>query len=77
MNIKIGIFGGDSELRGDLIKALCKIHGNIDEDKTQSEPLMPWQIPDLNCGYEKQKQDNGWRGGSRGKGGKTKWPRRR
>lgn len=46
-----------------------------DIELIQCEPLTEGQMPRV-FNYSKPKQENKWRGGSRGKGGKTKWPRR-
>ena len=46
-----------------------------DIELTQYEPLTEGQIPKV-FNYAKPKKENKWRGGSLGKGGKTKWQRR-
>lgn len=73
INIMVIGSGNDS---AKVIKALEKIHGKNVYDVTLSnnEDIEPAQQKALD--YVKPKQNNQWRGGSRGKGGKTKWPRR-
>ncbi len=63
---------GDIEIRDAVINLLKEKYGN---DVVQGEPLTEGQMPKV-FNYAKPKQENKWRGGSRGKGGKTKWPRR-
>lgn len=79
-DIKIGIIGGDQKSRREVMVALSKIHGGEIiasgewEGLQQGEPLIAEQMPKFKV--IKPKGDDSWRGGSRGKGGKTKWPRR-
>lgn len=51
------------------------IENDDDLGLVQFDPLTEAQMPKV-FDYVKPKQENKWRGGSRGKGGKTKWPRR-
>lgn len=51
------------------------IENSGDIELVQFDPLTEAQMPKV-FNYAKPKQENKWRGGSRGKGGKTKWPRR-
>lgn len=52
-----------------------EIENNGNLELVQIEQYKEVQMPnDFN--FSKPKQSNQWRGGSRGKGGKTKWPRR-
>lgn len=52
-----------------------EIENNGDLELAQSEPLTEVQMLKV-FNYLKPKPNNQWRGGSRGKGVKTKWPRR-
>jgi len=83
--INIGLFGGDAETRKALMNSLCKIHMNKEvnfvccekhEVMKQWEPLRESEIPKVKKNNINLFKGNSWRGGSRGKGGKTKWPRR-
>jgi hypothetical protein len=77
-DIKIGIIGGDQSDRDSLLEALAEIYSvtEVDFDIVQGEPLTTGQMPKRKWGEGKPKRSNEWRGGSRGKGGKTRWPRR-
>ena len=67
---------GSSECSNALIAALINHYGDGAIDSTQNEPLTKAQMPDQYWGMGRPRPDNNWRGGSKGKGGKTKWPRR-
>lgn len=72
---KILVIGG-SDCSKALISALIKHYGDGVVDSVQNEPLTKAQMPTDYWGIGRPRPNNQWRGGSRGKGGKTKWPRR-
>lgn len=86
--MNIIVIGSESD-RLEVVSALRKISNNgsveiidvsdieneDDLELVQFDPLTEAQIPKV-FDYVKPKQINQWRGGSIGKGGKTKWPRR-
>lgn len=51
------------------------IENNGDIELVQFDSVTDLEIP-KGFNYTRPKQNDQWRGGSRGKGGKTKWPRR-
>ena len=67
---------GDSDLSKALIEALKKNYAGEVINSSRNEPTTKAQTPEQYWGMGKPKPDNQWRGGSRGKGGKTKWIRR-
>lgn len=69
---KVLVIGGSGFVSRELIKAL----GDKFEGVVQGEPLIEGQIPRVSKGMILT-NENEWRGGSRGKGGKTKWPIRK
>ena len=68
---KILVIGDHQLVSRELIKAL----GDKFECVVQGEPLTAGQMPRVAKDMVIT-SENEWRGGSRGKGGKTKWPRR-
>lgn len=70
---KILVAGGRGEITRAIIKTLKEKYG---DDVIQGEPLTAGQMPKVTNPLSMEVSENKWRGGSRGKGGKTKWPRR-
>tara|TARA_R110002124_G_C8974544_1_gene515777 strand:+ start:29060 stop:29278 length:219 start_codon:yes stop_codon:yes gene_type:complete len=70
---KVLVIGGRGCATESLIKSLKEKYGG---DVVQGEPLTQGQMPRLTKSLL-ELNENEWRGGSRGKGGKTKWPVRK
>ena len=68
---KVLVIGDQHMFSRELINLLADKYEGI----VQGEPLTAGQIPRVKK-HAVAKSKNEWRGGSRGKGGKTKWPRR-
>lgn len=86
--MKVIVMGGGID-RAEVVRALRNVSNSerleiIDaseiENKDNLELVQLEQFKELQIedafNFSKPKQSNQWRGGSRGKGGKTKWPRR-
>ena len=69
---KILVIDDDIKIRDEVIKFL---KGKYGDDVVQGEPLTQGQMPRLPKSLLAN-NENEWRGGSKKKGGKTKWPRR-
>lgn len=63
---------GDGRVEKVVVEFLKSKYG---DDVIQGEPLTAGQMPRVAKDVVITSK-NEWRGGSRGKGGKTKWPRR-
>ena len=69
---KILVTDDGIKIRDEVIKFLREKYG---DDVVQCESLTEGQMP-RPTKLLLATNENEWRGGSRGKGGKTKWPRR-
>ena len=70
---------GDGSISKQVIKSLAVLYGGgrFGQGKVvQGEPLTAGQMPRV-AKEMILTNENEWRGGSRGKGGKTKWPIRK